>query len=740
MHKPISILLLLFLAATAQTLAQKADIRGVVTDSVTGQRLPYANVSIVGTARGSVGNGSGFYLIPSLPPGQYDIAATVVGYHRGLVHVTLFPGKSIDVNFQLVSQPIENQEVLVTAPRKRELSEINTSVHVLEQKELKMAPVSTQEDVFQSLKILPGIVSTSDVSSRFYVRGGAGDQNLVLFDGVKIYNPFHALGIFSIFDPDILQQVEVHTGAYPASYGGRLSSVINMSTRDGRADHVAGAANLNFLSSKLQLEGPLYAGSSWMVNVRKSLFSETFKRIVNQDVPVSFYDGFIKFTHQFKQGTKVDIDFLGSEDVLNFAAPEEPNYSWRGNTLLISASDLVGDRLFANVVVYNTFYRAERFVKASTVATPSSSLIKEPGLRVSANLYTDSGNLYFFGFEFSFPIVEYVLTNNVKSTFDLYSEFADVTGWVGYQAKYDRLQVDVGGHVDLGALFNGELGWGAVQPRLNVSYLLFGNCRAKASFGTISQRSVTVSNEDDIISIWDPWIKIPSNIGAEQAVHSVLGLEWSFLDHYSATLEAYHKHYNNLVVYNRDKVDATEPDYISGTGNSSGVELLLRAGFPFADFYAAYSLAWTSLDNAGFTYYPRYDRRHHLNLLATTHLLKDFDLSARWEFGSGFPFTQSTGFYDRLNLLGALPGPFELETGDPYLSLGAKNAARLPSYHRLDLSIAYRFVLFGSVKGTIGGQVMNAYDHKNMFYFDRKTGERVDMLRLFPTATVTIQF
>jgi outer membrane cobalamin receptor len=728
------------LVIPAAAVAQKGDVRGVVTDSLTGQRLPFANVSVVGTARGAIANGSGFYLIPSLPAGEYDIAATVVGYRRQMVHVSVIAGKPVEQNFCLALEPIEGQEVLITASRKRELSEINTSVHVMERKELKMAPVLTQEDVFQSLKILPGIVSTSDVSSKFYVRGGAGDQNLILLDGVKIYSPFHALGIFSVFDPDIIQDVEVHTGAYPATYGGRLSSVINMSTRDGRADRVAGTASLNFLSSKLQLEGPGYAGSSWMVNVRKSLFSETFKRIVNQDVPVSFYDAFIKFTHQFRQGTKVNVNVLTTDDRLSFSASDQPDYNWRGNAISVAASDLVGDRLFANVVAYHSYYHAERLIKSSGNATPSSTLVKDLGLRVSASLVTDSQDLFLFGFEFGFPTLDYQLINNVGSNLDIYHDFVDATAWVGYQAKFDRLQMDVGAHLDMGALFNEELGWGALQPRLNLSYLLFGNCRVKASFGTFSQRSVTVSNEDDIISIWDPWIKIPSTLDAEQAVHSVVGLEWSFLEHFSLTAEAYHKSYRNLVVYNRDKVDATEPDYISGKGSSSGAEMLVRAGYPFADFYAAYSLAWTSLTNAGFTYYPRYDRRHHLNLLVTTHPLKGFDASARWEYGSGFPFTQSTGFYDRLRLLGALPGPFELETGEAYLTLGEKNAARLPSYHRLDLSVAFKFTLFGSLNGMIGGQIINVYDSKNMFYFDRKTGQRVDMLHFFPTATVTLQY
>jgi hypothetical protein len=720
-------------------LAQKADIRGIVSDSLTGQRIPFADVTLVNTNWGASANNSGFYLIPSIPPGEYDIAATLVGYVRKVQHIIVLPGKASELNFQLASMPIAQKEVLVTAPRKRELSEISTSVHFFEQKDLKVSPVLAQEDVLQSLKILPGIVSTSDVSSKFYVRGGAGDQNLVLLDGMKIYNPFHALGIFSVFDPDIVQNVEMYTGAFPAGYGGRLSSVIDISTRDGRADRLSGRASLNFLSSKVQLEGPAYAGSSWMVNGRKSLFSETFKKLVNQDVPVSFYDLVFKFKHQFPQGAKFSLDILRSGDRLTFARPDEPNYSWQNSAISASVSGLIGDRVFVNFILYGSYYVAERDAKSSQVLFPSSTSIKEPGLRAVATYYTDARDLLFFGFEFTSPTLKYNLVNNLNTIIDLASSFIDFQIWIRYQVKYDRLQMDMGLHADIGALLAGEQGVEAFQPRVNASYLLFGNWRAKASLGTFSQKTVAVGNEDDVISIFDPWIKIPSDLPPETSVHVVLGIDGNLIETVSLSLQAYHKTYTSLVTYNRDKFDAKDPDYIGGSGKSYGAELLLRSKISLMDLYASYALSWTTIRNLGFEYYPRYDRRHHVNLLGVAHVHDQFDVTLRWEFGSGFPFTQSVGFYDRLRLTSAVPGPFELETGQPYLELGKKNAARLPIYHRLDISALYRFTLLG-MRGSFGGQIINVYDSKNIFYFDRKTGQRSNMLRFFPSATLTIEY
>jgi len=724
---------------SSSALAQKTDIRGIVSDSLTGQRIPFANVSLVNTNWGASVNNSGFYLIPNVPPGTYEVSVTVIGYERKIQHVIVLPGKASELNFRLASVAVSQKEVLITAPRKRELSEINTSVHFFELKDLKVSPVVAQEDVLQSLKILPGIISTSDVSSKFYVRGGAGDQNLILLDGMKIYNPFHALGIFSVFDPDIVQTVEMYTGAFPAGYGGRLSSVIDISTRDGRADRLSGRASLNFLSSKLLLEGPAFEGSSWMVNGRKSLFSETFKKIVNQDVPVSFYDLVFKFKHQFPDGAKFNLNILRSGDRLMFARPDEPNYSWQNSGVSASISDLIGDRVFVNFTLYNTVYFAERDAKSSHAISPSSTSVKESGLRAAATYYTDARDLLFFGFEFCFPTLEYNLINSLNTIINLASSFVDAQTWIRYQANYDRLQMDMGLHADIGALLTGEQGVAALQPRVNASYLLFGEWRAKASLGTFSQRTVTVSNEDDVISIFDPWIKIPSNLQPETSVHLVLGVDGNLTETASLSLQAYHKTYSSLVTYNRDKVDATEPDYIGGSGKSYGAELLLRSKISLVDLYATYALSWTTVTTLGFEYYPRYDRRHHINLLGVAHVLDQFDVTLRWEFGSGFPFTQSVGFYDRLTLINAVPGPFELETGQPYLALGKKNEARLPIYHRLDISAVYRFTLLG-MKGTFGGQIINVYDSKNIFYFDRKTGQRVDMLGFFPSATLTIEY
>ncbi|MEX1276341.1 MAG: TonB-dependent receptor [Bacteroidota bacterium] len=719
--------------------AQVADVRGIVTDSLTNQRVPFVNIVLVGTNKGAAANGVGFYLLPSVQAGAYEIAASAVGYERLVRRITVQVGRTLELNFRLKPTAIETEEVVVTGKGKKELTEINTSIHIVDQQELKITPVAAQADVFHSLKMLPGIVSTSDVSSKFYVRGGAGDQNLVLLDGMKIYNPFHALGIFSVFDPDIVRNVEIYTGAFPPGFGSRLSSVVNINSGDGRADRLAGRANINFLSSKLQLEGPLASGVTWSLNGRKSLFKETFKDIVQQDVPVDFYDLFVKVSGQTEGEAKFDLSYLTTADDLKYPNPNDPDYRWRNTAMGLNVSGLLSDRLFVTSTVFANSFTAERDAKSSNLITPSTTSVKEPGVRAQATYYTDEQDLYFFGFEFSFPTLEYNLTNNTGTRVHLYTTSPEASAWIRYQAKYGRLQLDGGIHSEVGSLFDRGDASATIQPRINLSYLVIGDWRVKASYGRFSQNVITVSNEDDLISVFDAWIEVPDNLETEQADHFVGGFEGTVADRTSASIQAYYKNYGSLAAYNRNKIDANDPDYITGTGKAYGMELLLRYGSSLLDLYGTYTIGWTKLNNEGLEYYPRYDRRHHINLLGVVRPFERFDITLRWEFGSGFPFTQTVGFYDRLTLRDALPGPFELETGQPYNLLGPKNAARLPDYHRLDASVNYTLAL-GALRAIIGVNIINLYDQKNVFYFDRRTGQRVDMLGFFPTATLTLEY
>jgi hypothetical protein len=219
----------------------------------------------------------------------------------------------------------------------------------------------------------------------------------------------------------------------------------------------------------------------------------------------------------------------------------------------------------------------------------------------------------------------------------------------------------------------------------------------------------------------------------------VAGVEGLLSSNFSLSVQSYLKNYPSIVVYNRDKLYPTDPDFVSGTGRAYGGEVLTRfrsAGF---DAYLSYSLAWTRVTNGGVTYPPRYDRRHTINLLGVVHPLRDVDVAVRWEFGTGYPFTQSAGYYDRLLFEGIGSELSIGEAGKAYSVLGNKNAARLPAYYRVDASVTHHFLL-SPFRGSVGASVANLTDRKNILSYDRKTGRRINMLDFFPSATLKVEF
>jgi hypothetical protein len=726
------------LLAASAGVAQSSDLRGIVADSATGERLPFASVQIADLNVGGSTNINGFYLLTNVPPGTYEVAASSIGYIRQTRRVTVLAGRSTVLNFELAPRPVEFSEVVVTERAHRTLSEINTSVHVMDVAQVRNIPSVMQPDVFRAIQILPGVVSSSDVNTHFYVRGGAGDQNLVMLDGMKIYNPFHAFGIFSLFDPDIIKTTEVYTGAFPPGFGGRLSSVVSMLTRDGNRKEYAAKAEASLASSKLQVEGPVYGDLRVLANARVSTFSNVLDRVVRKDLPLSFYDAFVKVTGEnIEQQSRYGFTGFFSGDDLRSRSAADPDYVWRNHAVGFNGGGLINERLFVDVVAYENLFEASRRPRQSS-ATPARTKVRETGVRTQATQYTDSKNLYFFGFDFSFPTVDYEVVNLSGLPRAESKTFVDFWTWLRYQATFGKWQVDGGVHLDAGSIFQRSGGLETVEPRLNASLQFAPQWKWKVSYGRFSQHMITINNEDDVIPIFDAWIEVPREIGNQRADHVVTGLEGNPVAELSLSVQAYYKHYHTIVAYNRDKIDANDPDYVKGRGRAYGLETLVRYGRSGWDVYAAHTLGWTTLTNGGVTYPPRHDRRHALNLLGVVRA-EPFEFTARWEFGSGFPFTPSIGYYDRLTFDDPFGIPVGRQLTEPYLRLGEKNVRRLPVYHRLDLGAQYRFTI-GRLRGALGAQIANVYDRANIFYVDRTTGRVITMLPFFPSITISAEY
>jgi len=253
--------LILLITATIAVGRTTGTINGFVRNADDGESLPYANVFLQDTDLGAMTNEKGYYVIHHIPPGSYTLVFSMIGFKKIEKKVTIAPGQQLTVDAALQINVIEMNEIVKTAARERFEREVEISTTSLNARQITSVPMLAEADLFRTLQLLPGVVSRSDFSSQLYVRGGSPDQNLVLLDGVTVYNPFHLGGVFSTFNVDAIKDVEFMTGGFPAEYGGRLSSVLKITNREGNSRRFAGKGNISLLSAKSTIEGPIPRGS-----------------------------------------------------------------------------------------------------------------------------------------------------------------------------------------------------------------------------------------------------------------------------------------------------------------------------------------------------------------------------------------------------------------------------------------------------------------------------------------------
>lgn len=732
-------LLIVLTAAVSLAAAQRSDLRGTVADSANGEKLPFATVSIAELKRGTVTTASGFYLLAGLPYGTYTVTVSALGYQTRTATVRIAGTEPVSKNFVLSSRPIEVSGVDVVGQRSTELSGATVSAHRLGQKDLMQVPVTGQADLFRSIQVLPGVVAGSDVSSKFFVRGGAGDQNLIIYDGLKIYNPFHAFGIFSIFDPDIIKSTEVYTGGFPAGFGGRLSSVINVQSDDGNAARFAGKAGVNLISGKLQLEGPLPGENSWIVNVRRSLLDNGLDRFLTEPPPIEFHDIFAKVRFGGGDYGKYSANFFTARDRISARSAADASHDWNAVAGSLRISDLLQDRAYFESVISYSKFGIDRTASLSGVITPASSTITDMSIRSDFTIFSESQDLYLFGFEVSGLGSEFSYAVGPTRSIAQKLTAAEFWSWFRYQTTLGPVALDAGLHTDMLGLLNGLTFSTVFQPRVSGVLTLTDVWKLKASAGSYTQRLLTLTNEDDITSLYEAWYILPKSEEPEKAVHLIAGVEGRPAPDVTLSLQVYRKTYARLSLYNRDKRLSTEPDFVRGTGLAQGVEVMVRWTLSDLDLYSAYTYGRTTVTVGPYSYPPRYDRRHTLNAMATLRILSGLDLTAKWEFGTGYAYTQSSAMYFRRTFDDLGRSPLLNDEGSMYISLGEKNAARLPAFHRLDLTLTYRYAA-GPVRGDAGLNLINVYDRKNILYYDRKTAQTVHMLPLMPSAFITAEF
>ena len=718
-------------------------IRGIITDSTNGEALAYGNILIKELNKGASTDTRGYFLMPSVPAGNtYTLVATYVGYDSKEVKVAVSAGKITHVDILLAPSSLELQTVEKIGYKIAEENATDIGLQRISVKNLEMLPKGVETDVFRSLQYIPGVRSTGDVSARYYVRGGSSNQNLVLLEGVPIYNPFHALGMFSAIDPDLISNIEFYKGGFSAEYGGRISSVLNLIPKDGNKNRFSGKASFSQLTGKASVEGPIPYGS-FILTGRKSYSKEIFKKFLNdQDAPIEFYDFSFKLNYsnpEFMPISKFTFTGFFSNDKLDNDSPTQEDFEWSNN--------LFGFKWFQAVEESPLFLDIGlSFSDFKGTVSPNQSQSKEKNNQLSDvtadmnfTYVFDSKDELGFGLKIKEVKTDLFLENSFGAESVIGSSGSNFSLFAKYKfLRYENFGVDIGTRINAIHFTKKAGGSHLLEPRVSVTYRAIKDIAFKAAWGVYIQELTTLSDETEIISLFEPWIITPDYLEPAKSTHYMVGVEINLLENLSFESEAYYKFARNIPTLNDNKFYSNDPDLVSGSQESYGLEFLLRYFQEPINFTASYAMGYAYKEVDNWLYYPRYDSRHALNFSLEFNIGAGWQASAVWVYNSGLPFTQSIGYYDKFYFDDLYSGNPVYESYKPYALLRDINLGRMPDYHRLDLNISKKFEL-SFMDFALDFSIINVYDRKNIFYFKRDTGERVNMLPFLPTATVKVE-
>ena len=765
MHKVV--FLIFSLVSTFLIFAQVGSIRGFVYEESSGEPAMFSNVVLDGTKIGTVTDANGFFNLSQVPVGTYTINVSYIGFDAISSSVEVVPNKINNEKFYLKESSIQLNTIQLSAERQEAKTSVNTSVVKLTSKSLKKLPsIGGEPDIAQFLQVIPGVVFTGDQGGQLYIRGGAPIHNAVLLDGMILYNAFHSIGLFSVFDTDVIKTADVYTGGFSAEYGGRISSVVDIKTRDGNKKRLTGKVAASTFGAKLLLEGPLFkqkengAGSSFILSAKTSYIDQTsqsiYSYIGDEGLPYSFMDIYGKVSFSGSNGSKINLfGFNYGDDV---AYTSLTNFNWKSTgfgsnfVLIPSGSTMLveGNFAYSN---YNT-------EQSNPSTRPKKSSIGGFNMGLDFTSFLSGDNQMKYGLEvlgFSNSLSFYNPSNIELAHNDNTTEFAVF-------AKYK--------HVGTRLLFEPSiryhsytsLGESSLEPRFGLKYNITERLRLKSSAGLFSQNLVAVTTGREVVNLFQGFISsttnLPANLNGEErtsylqkAKHLIVGLELDLNEKWTVNIEGYVKDFGQLINLNRNKIyeddtqndaiaDELKKDFVVESGLAKGIDFLIKYNDQTTSLWMVYSLGKVTKTDAFETYAPHFDRRHNLNIVASRIFGKDkswtFDM--RWNYGSGFPFTETQGYYENVNFEDGINTDITQSNGDLGIYYADYNRGQMPDYHRLDVSIKKKIVFSKNSIMETTLSISNLYDRANIFYYDQLTDSRINQLPFMPSIGANWQF
>ncbi len=763
-------------------MAQNGIIRGFVYNDKTGEAEIGATVYLKGTTMGAATDVNGFYSISKIPAGSYTLMVTSLGFDTIQKPVSVKKGEIVQKNHNMIESSTMMQTFNVSAEKQEATTTVKMSVAKVTPKEIKSIPaIGGDPDLAQYLQVLPGVTFTGDQGGQLYIRGGSPVQNKVLMDGMIIYNPFHSIGLFSVFDTDIMRSADVYTGGFNAEYGGRISSIMDITTRDGDKKRLRGKVSASTFSSKLTLEGPIkkakegggaitfvLSGKHSYLEQSSSIYKPYFEGLSSDNargvdtlgLPYGFTDIYGKMTFHGGNGNKVSLFGFNYRDNVNYS--DVSNLGWTAggggaNFVLVPATSKT---LIEGVIAVSNY----KIELTEVDGLPRSSAIN--GFNGGMDFTTFSGdNQFKYGLELLGFKTNYEFVNTVGTLIIQEENTTELSGYMMYRINAGKMVIEPSVRLQ----YYASLSTFSPEPRLGFKYNVTNKFRIKAAGGMYSQNLISANSDRDIVNLFYGFLSGPENLQDEfteqdgtvreithalqKANHAILGFEYDLSNSLNLNIEGYYKAFTQLTNTNRnqifdedddaaaDKPDVVKKEFIVETGDAYGVDVSLKYSSTHLNVWTVYSLGKVTRWDGIQEYAPVFDRRHNVNLVVSYIFGKDlnWEFNTRWNLASGFPFTQTQGFYEGVNF-SSIDENYTSANGSLELQLAEINKGRLPFYHRLDINIKRKFELGknSTLEANLGAT--NAYNRDNLFFIDRVTAEKVYQLPLMPSLGVSLTF
>ena len=679
---------------------------------------------------------NGFYQIGGIEPGIFTLRGRFIGYAEHVRTVTLAADAWPTMNFALEPDIVTLQGLVVSTRGGAAVSDLGRQR--ITPADLRLVPVpGGSGDLASYLQTLPGVVAPGDRGGHLFVRGGTASENLALIDGIPIYQPFHILGFASAFPENLVSGVDFYAGGFGARYSGRTSSVLDVTLRDGDRDvhRVMGSVS-PFLAEAI-IEGPAGDQVSWMVSLRRSLVEETSEALLGARQPLTFDSQLFKLTAANEDDLRCSFLALRTAD-RGGLDPEEPESYVGWHNLL------AGGRC---VTQFNRILRLLE-VNFSTTSVDNTA-VSAGSSRFRSRLWRMQNDAHVTSMVGSIPLYAGYhafteITNyNLAELFDLQAKKDLLLGFGGYLEAAIPIGARIGVRPGLVLTAAPRVG---IEPRFRASWEPFGRSseRLQGAVGLYRQDVVGASDMRDVGSAFTAWMPATNGVPVE-SWHGNLGWQQS-VGNVRWSMEGYYRRVRDIPVPAWRAVAQFLAPLSRANGEVYGADTrieytrrgfhgLIGYGYSWTEYEVSEAAYGSWLGDPVQRYHPAHDRRHQINAAARLDLA-GVEASARWQLGTGLPFTRFLGFDEAfdystdLDDVRRFPGTSRLVLDRPF-------NGRLPVMHRLDVSLQRGFDLsFGRLVAQVGA--MNAYDRRNMFYYDLFTGRRVDQLPIAPYASLTL--